>query len=272
MMEVALTPHDIAITWLLIGAIFFAMRSCEYIYTSTPEKDRKTKTVRVGDITFKKNCFVIPHTSSSILPTADVVIIIFRDQKNGDKGKQVHMFRTDDDILCPVKAWAATVTRIRAIPRAHDKVRVYTFYDQESKKVSRINATQVRNKIRAIVQVLGEEYLGFGPDDVGLHSIRSGGAMAMFLSGTREIIIMHIGRWKSLAFLEYIREQVENFTAGVSSNMIHFEHFHNLNAQSSTSQQTDSHTNNENGIMSVPHTTHFTPFGLGEQEWYGTKI
>ena len=41
----------------------------------------------------------------------------------------------------------------------------------------------VRSKIRAAVELIGEAILGFKKDDVGLHSIWSGGAMAMFLSG-----------------------------------------------------------------------------------------
>ena len=55
--------------------------------------------------------------------------------------------------------------------------------------------------------------------------------MAMFLAGISVIIIRRIGRWSSEAFLEYIREQVESFTYGVSQRMLSFEHFHNLNAE-----------------------------------------
>ena len=71
--------------------------------------------------------------------------------------------------------------------------------------------------------LIGDYILGFSKDDIGLHSIRSGGAMAMFLSGTSIIIIMKVGRWSSEAFLEYIREQVETFTLGVSQGMLEFE-------------------------------------------------
>ena len=78
---------------------------------------------------------------------------------------------------------------------------------------------------------MGKGALGFTKDDVGLHSIRSGGAMAMFLAGTRTIIIMRIGRWSSEAFLEYIREQVEQFTLGVSKNMLRFEHFNTTESE-----------------------------------------
>jgi len=41
---------------------------------------------------------------------------------------------------------------------------------------------------------------------VGLYPIRSGGAMAMFLSGISEIIIQRVGRWERFAFLDHIWE------------------------------------------------------------------
>ncbi len=71
--------------------------------------------------------------------------------------------------------------------------------------------------------------LGSTRDDVGLHSIRSEGAMTVFLSGVSEIIIQQTGWWESFAFLEYIREQVENFTYGVSKKMLDNEKNHHLN-------------------------------------------
>ena len=53
--------------------------------------------------------------------------------------------------------------------------------------------------------------------------------MAMFLSGISTIIIQQIARWSSEAFLEYIREQVESFSFGVTKKMLLFEHFHTIN-------------------------------------------
>lgn len=79
-----------------------------------------------------------------------------------------------------------------------------------------------------MVDVIGVEALGFIKDNVGMHSVRSGGAMAMFLSGTSTIIIRKVGQWSSKAFFEYIREQVDDFTVEVSLNMIKFEDFNNL--------------------------------------------
>lgn len=75
-----------------------------------------------------------------------------------------------------------------------------------------------------------DEVLGFNKENAGLHSIRLGGAMAMFLSGTLVVRIQRVERWSSEAFLEYIREQVETFTLDVSKNMLKFEEFFNLNS------------------------------------------
>ena len=137
------------------------------------------------------------------------------------------------------------------------------------KKATLIRADYVRTKLRAIVELIGEDELGFNKEDIGLHSIRSGGAMAMFLSGTSVIIIQRVGRWSSEAFLEYIREQVETFTLDVSKNMIRYEEFFNLNANNtneSTHITLDIDQNddsvNEDGPDSVPYSIQFNKLAL----------
>ncbi len=45
-------------------------------------------------------------------------------------------------------------------------------------------------------------------EDVEMHSIRSGAAMAMYLGECPVFMIMLIGCWSSDAFLRYIRKQV----------------------------------------------------------------
>ena len=52
--------------------------------------------------------------------------------------------------------------------------------------------------------------------------------MAMFLSGVPTLITQRVGRWESDAFMEYIREQVETFTEGVSSKMLLHQEFCHL--------------------------------------------
>ena len=226
--EVTITQEDLAIAWLLTGAIFFAMRSCEYLNTGRGEGSKRTQIVRLRNILFKKEGTIIKH-SSDTLSRADMVAITFEFQKNDRRNKTVHMFKTGDKVLCPVLAWAKTVKRLlQTIPTANHDTTVCSYTDTEG-KVREINSNQVKSRIRSTVELLGENELGFTKDQVGLHSIRSGGAMTMFLSGVSDIIIQRIGRWESFAFLEYIREQVENFTYGVSTKMLQNEKYHHIN-------------------------------------------
>lgn len=74
--------------------------------------------------------------------------------------------------------------------------------------------------LRQAVTKIGPERLGFGPERVGTHSLRSGAAMAMYLAKEPVYTIMLLGRWSSDAFLKYIRRQVQDFSTGVSSRML----------------------------------------------------
>ena len=96
--------------------------------------------------------------------------------------------------------------------------------------------------------------------------------MAMFLSGVPVVVIMRVGRWSSDAFLEYIRDQIESFTAEVSKKMITCEDFVNLNMQTSqmapqdTTQDGETLPQNENGHDSVTFNVHFTKLALGRRK------
>ena len=52
----------------------------------------------------------------------------------------------------------------------------YNFQGQ----VKEIGSGYARARVKGIVELLEKEKLGFTKDDLSLHSIRSGGAMAMF--------------------------------------------------------------------------------------------
>ena len=53
MLDLAVSERKKSIAWLLIGALFFAMRSCEYLKIS-PEETKRTKIIRVGNVVLKK--------------------------------------------------------------------------------------------------------------------------------------------------------------------------------------------------------------------------
>jgi hypothetical protein len=262
MLNLAISDRDKAVSWLLIGAIFFAMRSCEYLKTAAENKKR-TKIIRIGNIVFKKDGKILHHKNDQ-LKYADLVQIKFIFQKNDRRDVCIHMFSSGDKVLCPVIAWANVVKRVLNIPQSSENSEVCLFFDGTHSKLLR--ADHVRSRLRAIVELIGEENLGFRKEEIGLHSIRSGGAMAMFLSGTSVIIIMRVGRWSSEAFLEYIRDQVETFTLDVSKNMLQVEEFFNLNvhakSKNTVHDENEKETISEDGPDSVPFSIRFNRLAL----------
>ena len=260
MMELSTTKWEEATSWLLIGAAFFAMQSCEYMKTTRVEGSKRTKILRMRNIQFMKDGKRVHHNSPE-LASSDIVIITFEFQKNDKRDVQIHMFRTNDKVLNPVLAWAKTIQRLLSYPGSNDDTTVCTFWEKGG-SLNEINAPHVRSRLRAIVDIIGEDELGFGKDDIGLHSIRSGGAMAMFLSGISTIVIQRIGRWSSEAFLEYIREQVEDFTAGVAQRMLEYESFSNLQNKPPKEEKVWNNNDKEDGPQSVPFTVGFTRIAL----------
>ena len=109
MMELAITHKDYVMAWLFVGAIFFAMRSCEYMQTGD-ELSTRTKIIRIKNVIFKKEGMTMAQGRNEITD-ANMVAITFEYQKNDKKNKAVHMFKTGDNIMCPVIAWATNIRR-----------------------------------------------------------------------------------------------------------------------------------------------------------------
>jgi hypothetical protein len=60
---------------------------------------------------------------------------------------------------------------------------------------------------------------GIPIERIDTHSLRSGGANALALSGYLDTQIQKMGRWKGATFKEYIREELACYSAGMSSKM-----------------------------------------------------
>ena len=88
-----------------------------------------------------------------------------------------------------------------------------------------INSAGIQTKLMATVQIFSKGQLGFGPMEIGAHSLRSGAAMAMYLIGVSALTIMIIRIWQSDAFLLYICKQVAHFTNKVSDKIIQNKEF-----------------------------------------------
>ena len=212
----SLLPDDKIKANLLIVAFFFAMRSCEY---STVSGTRRTKIIRLGGIRFYIGKRLIPH-DSPILHRATSGTLLFEYQKNDSRNETVTAHKTYHPTMCPVIQLVILVRRLLAIPGANQHTPINTYLPSGATKPAMIHSSDILTRLRLAVDLIGAATLGYTSAEVGLHSLRSGAAMSMYLQGIPVYVIMLLGRWSSDAFLRYIRRNVQEFSSGVSQKMI----------------------------------------------------
>ena len=115
--------------------------------------------------------------------------------------------------------WAAITQCILSYPGTTFSSTINAIINKQG-KLALINSKMLCDKLRAAATAISINELGFITEDIGLHSLRSGATMAMYLSSIPVFTIMLIGQWSSNAFLQYIRTQVQEFSAGVSRKML----------------------------------------------------
>jgi hypothetical protein len=98
-------------------------------------------------------------------------------------------------------------------------------------------------RVRLAAKTIGTDKLGFPPEQLGLHSARSGAAMAMYLASVPVITIMLLGHWSSDTFLRYIWKPVKEFSAGVIQKMIGQDNFFTIQQDTGNVHQIDQPSN-----------------------------
>lgn len=210
-----------AMSQLTCGAFFHGMRSCEYSKTCSNEESKRTKILILRNFRFYRDGRMLDLTKNQkTLHLADFVNITFIFQKNQERNESVGMYKTEDKRFCPVMTWANIIVRILSYPGSSLDFPVHTWYDPARKQFKYITSHLIRIQLRCVAVSIGKEILGFDPKDIGCHSIRSGFAMALVLINTHPMTIMIAGRWKSEAFLKYVRKQVALFTINLSKKML----------------------------------------------------
>ncbi len=136
-------------------------------------------TQRYGDIDFVQLC--IPSSKTD---------------KRGI-GVKLRLKRSGAGFLCPVDAAYVLWVNAKQIGLMPDDS--LCTKNLEGKKVP-LKATEVANLLKAAAKLLGKNPLNYGS-----HSLRSGGATAMFKANLSKTAIKLFGRWSSDAFERYIQ-------------------------------------------------------------------
>ena len=189
--------------------------------------------------------------------------VCFVDQKNGTKMEKRSQRRSGIKVLCPVEAWVSVISRIQkeiAPIQCVGTMPVCTY--MEAGRMFEVESSQVLQLLRRTCVIYdGENKYGISESEIGTRSIRSGAAMALALQGgNSDKKIMMLGRWKSAAFLDYIRPQVLEWAGDMASEMAKTISFLDVGGQSASypsPARLAQHPNNNTPEGEFPI---FTPF------------
>lgn len=209
-----LSIKNLHISLLATGALFFGMRSCEYLKVNNQSK-KLTKLLRIKNFRFFIKNIELDIRSNQI-SSASYVAVTFESQKNGDKNCTIIQHRSKKSI-CPVKSWGKLIRLILSYPNTNIETEICYFYDNNLSGM--IRSHDLILHLRATAQAINYKNLGIDIKRIGTHSIRTSFAMLLYLEKTDHSVIMTLGRWISLAFLNCIRPQIQEFSKEISSIM-----------------------------------------------------
>ena len=228
----AASPLDHAIGDLAIIAFYYLLRIGEYTTKGTRNDTKRTIQFRVKDVTFFTTT-PDGHTrqlsriaTDATLLTATSATLKLDNQKNGWKGVCVHHHANGQRYKCPVRALARRIAHIR-----HNTSDTTTFLSAffVHGALFDVSDTDIRSSLKSAATILNyPAEKGIPIQRIDTHSLRSGGANALSLSGYSDREIQKMGRWRGATFKEYIREELACFSTGMSTQMSRQFNFVNI--------------------------------------------
>jgi len=152
--------------------------------------------------------------SGDLVSSCDIALLDCRDLKGcvidilsakndtAHKGNRMHFGLAD--LSDPNQVYCFT-TKLWQYAKAANPVRGKSFF-----YLTAVQRTLKPPYFNACLKQLAAVY-GLDPTRVSSHSLRIGGASALAAAGVPDYVIRDMGRWRSLAFLTYIRKSSEMF-------------------------------------------------------------
>ena len=207
--------------WALI-AFYYLLRVGEYTEKSSRGDTKQTVSFRMKDVTFfeldqKQRLKQMPRNASNerIMNAAGCTLRL-SNQKNGWKNVCIFHFSNGDDVTCPIRALGRRYCHIRQY--SNDKEEKLSSYFVNGVRYH-LKDGEVRERLKMAAVKLDYPARGIPIGSIDTHSLRSGGANALHLSGYSDREIQKMGRWRSDTFKEYIRESLSVFSQGMSKEM-----------------------------------------------------
>jgi hypothetical protein len=200
---------------LIIIAFFYLLRSGEYTARSS---DNVTHPFTLADVDLwhghtKLN---IQTATNAQLLTATRSYLTFSTQKNGVRGEKVGHATTKHPNIDPTAALARRIVHLRQHHASPDTPLAHYYYANRQFKVT---AHHITSHLKFIATFFGEP-LGFTPLDVSSHSLRAGGATALFCAGVSIDQIRLLGRWQSDTVFRYLHAQALPTLDAIAQRML----------------------------------------------------
>ena len=210
-------------------AFTYLLRVGEYTRKGVRNNTKQTEEFEVRDVCFfardpvTHNLRIINPSSApaSALLNAHGISLRLRNQKNGWKNVCIFQEANGNVYNCGVRAIARRVLHIRSHTSSWNAAKnmpLSTYFERGVRKhVTQEDISRGLKMAATMLNYPSEKNIPI--DRVDTHSLRGGGANALALSGYEDREIMKMGRWRSATFMEYIREELACFSAGMSANM-----------------------------------------------------
>ena len=201
---------------LLVIALFFCLRSCEYTKTNS---HRRTTQFRFQYMQFHdSNGVILPDADADVLLAALEITMLLDNQNNCVHGESSTMEATGLLHGDPVPACDRRYLHIRNnnAPHRHSNLCLLCFGRRRPKICDGVKYCG------APVGHIKTDWLPAArifPHEIGSHYLRSGGATTLHQAHISDSTIKIIWRWKSDTFLIYLQGQVDKFTKIVSKAM-----------------------------------------------------
>ena len=176
---------------------------------------RRTIRFRLKDVTFWRQGKILKRWKMFHL--ADEATIKLTNQKNGIKNGVIHHEALPHMTkFCPVNALAKKCRRVHRYGGNKESL-LFDYWDGlQWRQITSDNIT-LTVKVAILRFHLQDQVIT--PNDVGSHSLRADGAMALKLNGISDTMIKKAGMWISMACLQYFHSQIGHLSAGLSLKM-----------------------------------------------------
>jgi hypothetical protein len=178
---------DLAIGDLTMIAFYYLLRIGKYTTKGTRNNSKQTEDFKIGDITFfakdkHGHLLCLPcDAPSDLIASANGTTMKLDNQKNGWKGVCVYQECNGDSVHCPVRALGRRYLHLRS-HRATQKTIISAYY-QDGKRFD-VTSDHISSALKLVATALEYTILkGIPIERISTHSLRSGGANALALSG-----------------------------------------------------------------------------------------